>query len=158
MPTIRQSQTRFTIQRNAEIRLAKTSAMIIGVYIICWSPTLIKFCRAVFSTPDKNDDSGPESLTTHIARDISNLAAHFNRWIFRGFLHMLFVIIYSALNPIIYAYRIKRIRDGVKKLLKLDNCAETEFSEDQRSPEPTDQSWWEFWIKKYLLSCNMAAA
>lgn len=79
MPTVRQSQTRHSIQRNAEIRLAKTSAMIIGVYIICWSPTLIKFCQAVLSTPNKNDDSDPDSFSAHIGRDISNLAAHFNR-------------------------------------------------------------------------------
>lgn len=115
------SHSRFNVKHNSEIRFAKTSAIIIGVYIFCWSPTLIKFYVAVFTD---FGDSSYFVLLSHFARDISNLAAHFN----------------SALNPIIYAYRIASIRKGIKTIFKLGQCGEIEFSEDQRSPEASNRA------------------
>lgn len=117
---LRNSQANLAIRRNAEIKLAKTSAVIIGVYFICWSPTLIKFYLALFTNINTWK---PWDWIAPIIRDFSNLAAHFN----------------SALNPIIYAYRISWIRNGIKKILQRDQCVDAEISDDQRIPEPSDQ-------------------
>lgn len=77
--------------------MAKTFAMIIGGYIICWAPITIMFIVMTIT---------------------ENLQFFQNNWIL-GFFQMFTICIAHfspAVNPFIYAYRIKDVRDTVKQV------------------------------------------
>lgn len=84
-------------KRRKEIKVAKTFALIIGTSIICWVPITI-FNFAIAITNDRNFFGDEQMLHAYDALAIS--AAHFN----------------SAINPIIYAYRMRDVRITVKKI------------------------------------------
>ena len=81
--------------------------MIVGGHIVCWAPMQVAFVTILFT------------------RD----AAYFSQvW----YMEMMFyaaisgVHISSAMNPFIYAYRMKSIRDAIKKTLSC--CCATTLS------------------------------
>lgn len=82
-----------------EIRIAKTFALIIGTLIVCWTPLTILF-MIVYSTKDR-----------HFFYD--------NAWLY-AFFNFSFTapLVNSAINPFIYAYRIKDVRESLKNMFK----------------------------------------
>lgn len=92
------SRTDTSFAKKREIRVANTFALIIGSFIISWTPLTVNFLVvAVTRNRQFFQDNGPLRIF-HI---FSICAAHFN----------------SAIDPIIYAYRIKDIRETLKKFL-----------------------------------------
>lgn len=82
-----------------EIRVAKTMTLVIGTFIICWTPMAI-ICMVVANTKDLHYFDHNEG--SRIGFMFCSLAAHLN----------------SAIDPIIFAYRIPDARDKIKKILK----------------------------------------
>lgn len=83
--------------RTTEIRLAKTCGWIIGTYIVCWVCMTINYF-VVGITED--DEYFLQSIPLFIFYVLAIWAAHVN----------------SAINPFIYAYKIKDVRDALKEL------------------------------------------
>lgn len=80
-----------------EIRLAKTFGLIVGSFIVCWTPiTIIAPLVAITEKRHDIDDNGVWR-TIHI---FTLFAAHFN----------------SVIDPIIYAYRVKDVKMTIKKI------------------------------------------
>ncbi|XP_029957127.1 adenosine receptor A2b [Salarias fasciatus] len=75
-----------------EIRAAKSLSIIVGLFAVCWLPVHILNCLTLFSSQLKK----PE-VVMHVAIILS----HAN----------------SAVNPIIYAYRIQDFRNTFRKIL-----------------------------------------
>lgn len=79
-------------QRN-EIRAANTLAMIVGTFIVLWMPGIISlFVMAI----TKNRDFPLDIL------ELSTIMVHFN----------------AAVDPLIYAFRMRNIREALKKFFK----------------------------------------
>lgn len=79
-------------QRN-EIRAANTLAMIVGTFIVLWMPGIINlFIMAI--TQNRNFPLG--------LLEFSTILVHLN----------------SAIDPLIYAYRMRNIREALNKLFK----------------------------------------
>ena len=76
-----------------EFKAAKTTAVVLGIFYLCWAPSI--FC---------------------VCLQLSLNKVHSPLWnVIRGVL-TLFSIFNSALNPIVYAYRMPAIRQEAKKL------------------------------------------
>lgn len=79
-------------QRN-EIRAANTLAMIVGTFIVLWMPGIISlFIMAL---------TGNREFPLDIL-ELSTILVHFN----------------ASLDPLIYAYRMRNIREALKKIFK----------------------------------------
>lgn len=85
-----------------EEKAAKTLSMVVGSFIICWFPMTMSF----FVFAIKRDRTFTEEIL-----DVFIILAHFN----------------SALDPLIYAYRIKDVRKVLKTLCKCDRRKVTEI-------------------------------
>ncbi|CRL01067.1 CLUMA_CG014327, isoform A [Clunio marinus] len=81
------------IKHKYEIRAAKTLAMIVGTFILLWTPGMVGF---LFFAISKNREIQEDIL------EIAKSLVHLN----------------SAIDPLIYAYRMKNIRDALKVLFK----------------------------------------
>lgn len=75
-----------------EIRAAKSLSIIVGLFAVCWLPVHILNCLTLFYDELKKPD---------IVMYIAIIMSHAN----------------SAVNPIIYAYRIKDFRNTFRKIL-----------------------------------------
>lgn len=75
-----------------EIRAAKSLSIIVGLFAVCWLPVHILNCLTVFSS---------ELDRPQFIMDVAIIMSHAN----------------SAVNPIIYAYRIKDFRNTFRKIL-----------------------------------------
>ncbi|CAJ1064372.1 adenosine receptor A2b [Xyrichtys novacula] len=74
-----------------EIRAAKSLSIIVGLFAICWLPVHILNCQKLFFVTD----------TPVIVMNVAIILSHAN----------------SAVNPIIYAYRIQDFRNTFRKIL-----------------------------------------
>ena len=85
-------------KQRQEIRAAKTLAMIVTTFIVAWSPTAI-FCFVIGLTEDR-------------------------RALHDGFLMASGIMLHmnSAIDPLIYAYRMNNVRKALKNLFK---CGKT---------------------------------
>lgn len=95
-----------------EIPITKTMTLIIGSFIVCWMPITIMFLVVgLTNNPQYSWNSyNIESKFTDYYPYIFCAAATF---------------LSSAINPLIYAFRMKDIRDAVKNLFKCNgvDCA-----------------------------------
>lgn len=85
-----------------DVRLAKTFSLIIGTYIILWAPLITCF----FISAYKQDASyfySHWSLKIFVV--FAMCTSHFN----------------AAVNPFIYAFQIREVRDTVKKIFKVNH-------------------------------------
>lgn len=83
----------------SEIKFAKTMLLIIGSVLICWTPLGI-YCIVEKYIPDPTDPH--DQAVRGIIVNLCYCAVHFN----------------FAIDPIIYAYRVKDIREAVHKLFR----------------------------------------
>jgi hypothetical protein len=90
-----ESQNKLKKPRGKEIKMAKNFAWIILVFIICYTPMYLNFIISMIS---KNDKFFHQNSYLRIFHLFSICIAHFN----------------SVVNPFIYAYKIKPIRDRMK--------------------------------------------
>ncbi|XP_068585565.1 adenosine receptor A2b isoform X2 [Cebidichthys violaceus] len=74
-----------------EIRAAKSLSIIVGLFAVCWLPVHILNCLTLFYEPENNE----------IVMYVAIILSHAN----------------SAVNPIIYAYRIQDFRNTFRKIL-----------------------------------------
>lgn len=84
--------------KEVQLRITKTFGMIVGGHIVCWLPVQVAFFAIAF-TGDAEYFTQVWYMEMMFFAAISG--AHIN----------------SATNPFIYAYRIKGIRDAIKKTL-----------------------------------------
>lgn len=82
-----------------EEKAAKTLSLIVVSFIVCWLPMTISFFVFGF----KKDRGFTEEIL-----DVCIILSHFN----------------SAIDPLIYAYRIKDIRETVKSFLRCERLVE----------------------------------
>lgn len=82
-----------------EVRVAKTFALIIGSFIIFWTPLTIMGTIVAFKRDSHYFDNDESARIWFM---FAACAAHFN----------------SAIDPVIYAYRIKDVRVIIKRLFK----------------------------------------
>lgn len=87
-------------QQAKEINMAKTMFLIIISYLIFWMPITINFTAVIASGNRRFIRDISETLGL-IFECISVLALHLN----------------LVINPVIYAYQMKEVRDGINKLL-----------------------------------------
>lgn len=80
------------VTRNREYKMAKTLSMVVGSFIICWLPMTISY--TVFAL--KEEKFSGEIL------DVLSVMSHFN----------------SVIDPLIYAFRIKDVRETMKSFLR----------------------------------------
>lgn len=85
--------------KQKEIRVAKTSALIIGTFILCWTPITVLDMIIAYTRDLTIFDGNAVSRNCFM---FSVCAAHFN----------------SAIDPIIYAYRIKDVRVTIRNILR----------------------------------------
>lgn len=86
-----------------EIRMAKTFAWIVATYIICYAPLTLNFL---------------------IVASTENVKVFQTHWLLRLF-HVFSICIAhfnSVLNPFIYAYRIKDVREAMKDVFRKIMC------------------------------------
>lgn len=83
-----------------EIRATKTMSFVIGSFIICWIPLAIKNIIEIIVDPDAVL-YGKDHVWHTILKNFCYCAVHFN----------------SAIDPIIYAFRIGDVRRATKKIL-----------------------------------------
>lgn len=86
-------------RKSTEIKIAQTFALVVGTYVICWAPMTINFFIVAFKGDPELFQKDP---ILQFYNKISMCAAHFS----------------SAVNPFIYAYRVKDIRDTFKEVLQ----------------------------------------
>nr|XP_060612843.1 adenosine receptor A2b [Anolis sagrei ordinatus] len=84
--------SRTTLQR--EVSAAKSLAIIVGLFALCWLPLHILNCLSLFWT-------GFANHKPHWAMNLTIILSHAN----------------SAVNPIIYAYRIRDFRGTFRRIL-----------------------------------------
>lgn len=89
-----------------EIKAAKTMLLVIGTFIIFWIPLMINFSFKLivnytsFTSVIENDE-----VLSHLVDFLCYSAIHLS----------------PAMNPLIYAFRMKDVRDAVKKLFSCLN-------------------------------------
>lgn len=88
-----------SVAKRQEVRMAYTFALVIGTFIICWTPVTINFLVVAIT---KNRQYFQDHGLLNFFHVFSVCATHFN----------------SAIDPIIYAYRIKDVRDTMKNLFR----------------------------------------
>ena len=96
--------TEFAKQRQ-EIRAANTLAMIVGTFIVAWSPTVI-ICFVISITENRS--------VHHGFLMVGGMMVHMN----------------SAIDPLIYAYRMNNVRKALKNFFK---CGKTTDSAQNSS-------------------------
>lgn len=79
-----------------EIKMAKTMALTVGVYVVCYSSYLLNF---YFVLETDKSIIGTENYTRAL-RGVLIFLASLNQ----------------AINPLIYSYRVKPIRDKMKSI------------------------------------------
>lgn len=94
------------IMRRKEIRAANTLAMIVGTFIVLWFPGMMSLFIIAIT---KNRDFPLDIL------QLTTILVHLN----------------SAIDPIIYAYRMKNIRAALNKLFRC--CTRSENSSNNSS-------------------------
>lgn len=82
--------------KTTEVRMAHTFALIIGSYILFWTPVTVNFLIVALT---ENGNFFQSHWILQLYFNLSVCAAHFN----------------SALNPFIYAYRIKDVREAANE-------------------------------------------
>lgn len=88
-------------RKSAEVRIAYTFALVLGVYVICWTPFTVNFLIIAYQ---EDFDYFQKNRILNFYNMMSICLSHFN----------------SAANPFIYAYRIKDVREFVvKRIFKL---------------------------------------
>lgn len=85
--------------RKTEIKIAKTFVWVIGAFIVCYAPLNINFLVVAVTRNGKFFQTNNLLRVYHV---FSICIAHFN----------------SAVNPFIYAYKVKHMRDKMKEILK----------------------------------------
>jgi adenosine receptor A2a len=93
-PNLRSNQS-----HKAFTRITKTFAIIFGVVIVCWTPIQVSY------------------LIVGLSKDPDFL----NHWAMRVFyvFSILLTHFTSAINPFVYAYRIRNVRTVMKKALRI---------------------------------------
>lgn len=92
----------------ADIRMANTIAMIIGAYMVCWAPLIVVFFTVAY-TEDIMFFQANDLLRTYYIFAIC--FAHFN----------------SGVNPFIYAFRLRNVREAMKKVLRVKTANESQL-------------------------------
>lgn len=96
-----------------EIRAANTLAMIVGTFIVLWLPGIISlFIIAITGNRDFHID----------ILELSTILVHLN----------------SALDPVIYAYRMNNIREALQKFFK--SCKRLKIDRNQSSSSGDSRS------------------
>ena len=85
----------------SEIKMAKTMAIVVGVYVVCYSSYLFNF----FFVIEANKSLILSENHTRTVRGILIFLASLNQ----------------ALNPMIYSYRVKQIRDKMKYIFSRES-------------------------------------
>lgn len=85
----------------SEIRAAKTMLLVIGSFIICWIPLFINYLVKLTSKGDQVSHTVEEKSNYKFIEFFCYCAVHYN----------------SAIDPIIYAYRIKDVQSAIKRTL-----------------------------------------
>jgi hypothetical protein len=104
------------ISRETEARMAKTFALIIGALMLCWAPQLTIYFVVGHTKDDKYFQKTTLLRLFHV---IAILTAQVN----------------SAINPFIYAYRIKAVRDAIKETIGIKQQSTRDDSDDQITDE-----------------------
>lgn len=105
-------------QRN-EIRAANTLAMIVGTFIILWTPGII----SLFVMALTENREFPLDIL-----ELSTILVHFN----------------ASLDPLIYAYRMRNIREALKKIFKCGKRSEqlpTSSNSTEKRSLRTSNTW-----------------
>lgn len=89
---------------NADIKIAKTFAIIYGDYVIFWTPGQVVVSVISYM---KNSEQFTQTQLVH-----ANFAA------------LCLIHLNSALNPLIYAYRIKSVRETIKRIFESSKSAD----------------------------------
>lgn len=82
--------------------MTKTMSLIVGTFLSCWMPTTIYFLYLA-STKHRIPYAPFNPSLELIFVAISLIATHLN----------------SAIDPLIYAYRMKEFRDAITRLIKI---------------------------------------
>lgn len=104
------------IDRN-EVRVTQTMLYIIGTFMICWIPLGVNFvCQLLSYQSTSSEYNTEEGQRSHLIDFLTYCAIHLN----------------SAIDPLIYAYRIKSVRNAIKNTL---NCFKIPLAQEQSSYE-----------------------
>lgn len=99
------------IAKANEIRMAVTYSFIVGSYIVCWAP-LVGIFTFIFWTGNINHFQGTWNMQA--IQYFTLCTSHFN----------------PAINPFIYAYRIRDVRDTMKRFLRIKTSNEPSAVDD----------------------------
>lgn len=99
------------VNHTEEIKITKTMFFVVGSFLFCWLPITIYFL--VIAVMKMRVPFDLENLSVGlILLGISITATHFN----------------SAIDPLIYAYRIKEVRDAIQMPFKCRRLVDNELS------------------------------
>lgn len=86
------------LRPSPEVRIAHTFAWVVGAYVICYGPVTINLLLLV------------------LTQDLQFFGRH---WLMQDYYMMAVCLsnFNSAINPFIYAYRVKDVRDTLKEVL-----------------------------------------
>lgn len=88
------------ITKPNEIRAANTMLLVIASFMMCWVPLTIKLAKSFKPSLFNNASDEEEDM-------LGKIISYFG-----------YCAIHSAIDPIIYAYRIKDVRDAIKKTFR----------------------------------------
>lgn len=94
-------------KQREEIRMTNTMSLIIGSFLLCWTPFVAYFLLVVI-TGDRNIFQ--DSIYGKLFRVFAVCLSHMN----------------PVVDPLLYAYRMKEVRDGIKKIFK---CQKSETNQ-----------------------------
>lgn len=86
------------LNQKVEVKAAKTMSLIVGSYVLCWIPATIYFLLII----------AQDELHTN------ELISSFNKVFYAQFAVSIYLC--SLIDPLIYAYRSKDIRDKISKM------------------------------------------
>lgn len=92
---------------NEERKMTKTMSYVIGSFLLCWMPITLYFL-AIALTENRLILISLNDTFAYVLHVVSILATHMN----------------SAIDPIIYAYQMKQVRSGIKKIFKLESLTQ----------------------------------
>lgn len=101
-------------------------SLVVICYLICWIPITVNFI-AVAVTQNRRFFHDYHPLFGFIFHTLTLIATHLN----------------TAIDPLIYAYRIKEVREGIKKMFKYLQRVDSELSQNSATTNVT-VSWFNF--------------
>lgn len=102
------SNESFRRRHKQEIEIAKTLLMIVVSFLICWFPIAVHFIGEAVT---KNWIFYKKFFKNHVPKGLD----HELGLIFRS-ISIVITILNSLIDPLIYTFRMKEVRNGVKKL------------------------------------------